>query len=100
MKLIDKDYAVDTAWSIDVYHGSTREVCEMLEDAPEVEAEPIIETTLIIRKMDCIEELKCDKCRMAWLWSGDLFIFNYCPYCGAKVIGKRYKKERKNDETN
>lgn len=44
MKLIDKDYAVDTAWSIEVYHGSAREVCEMLEDAPTVE---------LIRCKDC-----------------------------------------------
>lgn len=48
MKLIDKDYAVDTAWSIEVYHGSAREVCEMLEDAPTVE---------LIRCEECVHYL-------------------------------------------
>lgn len=47
MKLIDKDYAVNTAWSIDAYHGSAREVCEMLEDAPTVDA------VQVIRCKDC-----------------------------------------------
>ena len=72
-------------------------VSGVINAEPTVDTEPIIETTLIVRKMDCIEELKCDKCRMVWLWSGDLFSFNYCPYCGAKVVGKRYKKEREEE---
>ena len=58
MRLIDKDYAVDTAWSIDVYHGSTREVCEMLEDAPTVEAIPTDWIIAYIKaKMDKVADM-------------------------------------------
>lgn len=58
MRLIDKDYAVDTAWSIEVYHGSAREVCEMLEDAPTVEAIPTDWIIACIKaKMDKVADM-------------------------------------------
>lgn len=64
---------------------------------PTVDAEPVVETSIIIREMDSFNELRCSKCGKAWLWSGDLFIFNYCPNCGAKVTDRHYISERKEE---
>ena len=42
-------------------------------------------THIIIHKISaCTEELRCSKCDMPWLWSGEKFLFKYCPNCGAK----------------
>lgn len=90
MRLIDKDYAVDTAWSIDAYHGSAREVCEMLEDAPEVEAEPVRHGKWARENNYGI--WKCSECGCKVNRSnplkGNIWNYYYCPNCGAKMERK------------
>lgn len=97
MRLIDKDYAVDTAWSIDAYHGSAREVCEMLEDAPTVESEPVRHGKWFI---GTVPYFVCSECknRTPLRWDerrGYVLDYRspYCPNCGAKMDGAERKEE-------
>ena len=96
MRLIDKDYAVDTAWSIDAYHGSAREVCEMLEDAPTVESEPVRHGKWIDEGYYAdntnVKAWHCSECNWHMLGYGDE-LFRFCPSCGAKMDGAERKEE-------
>ena len=83
-----RTYNLDDAYD-DGYDDAMFDINHM----PTIDAMPIVETTLIIRKLGSFEEVRCSNCKQVWLWSGELFIFNYCPECGAKVVGKRYKKK-------
>lgn len=97
MRLIDSD-----AWKRELllFYGTdekTAWIIRRINHAPYVNAEPVVETSIIIREMGSFNELRCSKCKKSWLWSGDLFIFNYCPNCGAKVTDKQYVSERKEE---
>lgn len=95
MKLIDNDYAVDTAWSIEVYRGSAREVCEMLEDAPTVDAVPVrhgkwVQRYIKIGGQVFKHGMQCSVCAEPALDNeGDDYLTNYCPNCGARMDGER-----------
>ena len=90
MRLIDAD-----AWKRELllFYGTDEKTAwfiRRINHAPSVDAEPVVETSITIREMGSFNELRCSKCGKPWLWSGDLFIFNYCPCCGAKVTDKHY----------
>ena len=58
----------------------------VLEDAPEVDANPVVHGEWRMQKHDIYTTCACSRCGTEFEWS--LMTYDFCPNCGAKMVGR------------
>lgn len=86
MRLIDADaLEYDTEWS--EYHDGFTAYSQMeIDTAPTIDAVSVVHGEWIVSYIDGIKQTECSACGKSFT-TYDVYGWNYCPWCGAKMKG-------------
>ena len=90
-RLIDANALLEKAWDVDCRCGYVQVVdVGSIEDAPTIEAKPVVHAYWIEQIIDGGQELMCSNCGEYALMNDEFYseFSKYCPYCGAQMDEK------------
>jgi hypothetical protein len=103
MELIDKNILLEQMKRRKDYIGRASDPVCLVEDAPAVDATPVVHGTWIEKlhydnEDNCIQEwqsAKCDKCGLYHTTPYSYYFekYKYCPNCGAKMDRERLEND-------